>query len=107
MRPRNASEKMDTHAHVETHVDIRIHAHLHSTQIHTHTHTHIQTHKQIGTFTLIHEILIPIITTTIITITATTITIIGCLSIRLTPSSGPNYYVTIFIDNKGRNKTLK
>lgn len=36
--------------------------------------------------------------------TATIITIIGCLSIRLTPSSGPNYYVTIFIDNKGRNK---
>lgn len=58
------------------------------------TYTHIHTH-------LIHN-------TAIIyyycNITATIIIITGCLSIRLVSSSNPNYYVTIFIDNKIRNK---
>lgn len=78
---------------------------MHGGKTTQHTHTHTRTHFQTGlqhTFTT-HD------TATnyyysIITTTATITTIIGCLSIRLTPSSGPNYYVTIFIDNKRRNK---
>lgn len=63
-------------------------------QTRMYTHIHIHTH-------LIHD-------TAIIyyycNITATIIIITGCLSIRLVSSSNPNYYVTIFIDNKIRNK---
>lgn len=67
------------------------------------THAHAYTLSYRFTYTRTHD------TATnyyysIITTTATITTIIGCLSIRLTPSSGPNYYVTIFIDNKRRNK---
>lgn len=70
---------------------------------HTYTHTHVRAFKQVHTYTYTRYryqllLLYYYSTTAIIT------TIIGCLSIRLTPSSGPNYYVTIFIDNKGRNK---
>lgn len=62
------------------------------THIHTHTHSMYTRYRyQLLLLLLLYS-------------TATIITIIGCLSIRLTPSSGPNYYVTIFIDNKGRNK---
>lgn len=70
-------------------------------EIHAHTCTHIQNTGY--THTRTHDTATNYYYSTITT-TATITTIIGCLSIRLTPSSGPNYYVTIFIDNKRRNK---
>lgn len=63
------------------------------------THTHTHTHSMYTRYR--YQLLLLLL---LLYSTATIITIIGCLSIRLTPSSGPNYYVTIFIDNKGRNK---
>lgn len=76
---------------------------MHGGKSPTHAHAHAYTLSDRFTYTRTHD------TATnyyysIITTTATITTIIGCLSIRLTPSSGPNYYVTIFIDNKRRNK---
>jgi len=67
------------------------------------TRTHVNTHSD-RLHIHIYTIPLPIITIIITITTAIITTIIGCLSIRLTPSSGPNYYVTIFIDNKKRNK---
>lgn len=69
---------------------------------HEHTHTRVHTFRTGYTYTRTHDTATNYYYSTITTATITTI--IGCLSIRLTPSSGPNYYVTIFIDNKGRNK---
>lgn len=69
---------------------------------HKHTHTRVHTFRTGYTYTRTHDTATNYYYSTITTATITTI--IGCLSIRLTPSSGPNYYVTIFIDNKGRNK---